>query len=472
MNSKTNLMKVIPVCIIFFMVALKIFLIFNSHLGLNEAVYSYIAEQLPEKLPYKDIFDHKPPLVYYSLALFYSVFGSSVIALHSLAFIFDILLLVIIFIVAKKLYDTKAALFSSAIYFVLSSSVFFDTEVPMTLFGLIGVFLYLSYFNKNKYSYLFFSGVFLAVSVWFKQPGILFFVSILIHQFYLVYKKDLTSKDSLKLVYFVVAGALVFSLPLLSYFIFQVGFENFFFHIIEFNIKFSGSTSRIFQIGKLLKMLVANFGILLAIILTFYKDYFKEKYPYKNRFFFMIILLLILFFIINKEVFFSHLIQLAPFVIILSVSALKIIKNRKINRLITILLIFILLNFSLVHLESVARKVRDNSYNQQDIVVSYINQNLSNASIFADSPVYYVLADKQCDYKVCFLAPSTSSVFSFEDFCNFSKTKDYLVLTHRKKYLGEENLNCIEENFILTKKFDNIDESFVEIWKIKMKTGN
>jgi len=464
-----NKIILIPILVIIFMLSIKLFLLFNSNLGFNEAVYKYIADQINQgKLPYKDIFDHKSPLVYYSLACFFKIFGSSTINMHILALIFDIFLMLTIFLITKKIYNIEIAIYSSALYSVFINFVYYDTEIPMTLFGLLGVFLYLLALEKNKYLYLFFSGILLAISVWFKQPGILFFISVMIHLIFLVYKKQLKFKQAGKNLYFIIAGSFVFSLPLLSYFIYSLGFKTFFYHIITFNIKFSGSTSRILQIGKLFQILIFNFGVLFAIILAFYKNLAKENYPCKNKFFIILLTILLLFFLANKEIFFNHLIQLVPFVILLSVSSLLLIREKKIKKFIIILLIIVMLNFSLITLESVARKVRDKTYKQQEIVVSYIKQNISEkARVFSDSAIYYTLTNFSCSYKVCFLAPSVASVFSFDDFCNYIREIDYLFLTHRKKYLGEKNLKCIEDKFILQKKFDNVDESYVEIWKRK-----
>lgn len=448
------------------MISLKIFLIINSNLGFNEATYKYGADGILEgKLPYKDFFDHKPPLIYYSLAFFFKIFGSSVQNMHILALIFDLALLILIFFIGKKLFNTEAALYSSALYSLLINFIYYDTEIPMAIFGLLGVFLYLYSLEKNKFLLLF-SGIFLALSVWFKQPGILFFIAVLVHIIFLIYKKEMKLKDSIKKLYLIIAGALIVSLPLLSFFIYSVGFKTFFYNIITFNAEFSGSTSRLLQIGKFFKILISQLGILLAIIIFSFKTIIKEKYPHKNKLFIIISILILLFILSNKEIFFSHLIQLLPFVIFLTAFSLIIEKNR-IRKLIILLLIFFMISQAFISLEYVARNVRGDVYEQQKIVVSYLNENVTG-NIFSDSPMYYTLANKTCSYKVCFLAPSVASVFSFDDFCWFSETQDYLALTHRKKYLGEKNLACIENNFTMIKKFDNVDESYVEIWKKKI----
>ena len=88
-------------------------------------------------------------------------------------------------------------------------------------------------------------------------------------------------------------------------------------------------------------------------------------------------------------------------------------------------------------------------------------------SIFADSPVIYFLGNYTNNYRFFYISSSVSSVFNLSDFCEFSNTQDYLILTYRKKFLGEDNLICIDNKFELKKRFEPIGDSFVELWKRK-----
>ena len=92
---------------------------------------------------------------------------------------------------------------------------------------------------------------------------------------------------------------------------------------------------------------------------------------------------------------------------------------------------------------------------------------LINDKIFSANPVYPFLLGKPNSYKVPSLAPSFASVFDLSDFCEKSEEWDYLILSHRKKYIDEEELSCALNNFDLEKSFDNVGESYVEVWKSK-----
>ena len=433
---------------------IKIFLL-NSIVGFNEAAYGNFANSINNgQIPYQDFFDHKPPLLYYTLALFFKIAGYSVFTIHLLALILNLALFFLMFFITKKIFNTEMALLASSLFLIFSPTSL-DTEIPMTFFGLLGIYFYTF---KSKRIYLLLAGIFIAFSIWFKQPGVIFFIAILAHQIYLLIKKESKLKDVFKEVYIILAGILIISIPLLSYFIYISGFENFYFAIIKFNALFDGSTSRILQIGKVIELLL-GFWPMLALIAFSYKDLFKKQIQQISV---ILSIILILFFFSSQEIFINHLYQILPFMIILSMFSLK---DKKIKNLAIIFLILFLLFNSFLLLEKTARIYRDKPQLQDSEIADFIKTNCS--SIFSSDPQYYFTTEKQCTYKICYLAPSVASVFNFSDFCDYAKTQNCLVLSHREKYLGQQAIDCIDNNFILIKRFDNIGESYVDILKKK-----
>lgn len=467
-TKKTNLDKILVAsCILIILISifLKIFLLSNQPLGFDESSEGSIADGINNgKVPYLDFFDHKTPLNHYFLSFIFKIFGESVFSIHLLAFIYFILLLIASFFITKKFFNYKYALIVSAFLCIFISSDL-STEIPMTLFGLLGLFLYsLSFDNKNKLLPIF-SGIFLAISCWFKQPGILFLFVVIIHQIYLILRKKATLKKSFKQLYLILAGFLLVSIPLFSYFIYKVGFSKMYYDLVTFNFLFKGSTPRILQIGKLFSFLL-SFWILFAIIIYSRKNSETEQgsKQISKEICFTTSFILILFFLINKEIFFNHIYQLIPFLFILSMFYLSYIKNKETKNLAILFIILFLFSVLFINLESTARIQQSQDLNKQLEVSSYIDS-LNSTKIFSSEPQYYFLSNITCNYKVCFLAPSVASVFDFSDFCNYSSTLDYLVFSHREKYLGNENIACINKKFSLIKTFDNIGESYIEIWK-------
>ena len=465
---KNNKLLIFASLIFIVLLILKLFLVFNTPLGFNEATYYSIAKSIPQgKLPYLDAFDHKPPLVYYLLTLFLGIFGFSVTSMHVLTLLLDAILAVSVFLLVRGFFSKGLAIIAALISFSLVTNVYYDTELPMAILGLSGFLFYLKSFKSRSALFLFVSGIFLALSVWFKQPGILFFLAILVHQIFLIRSGDRRLRKSLRELYFIIAGAIVISLPIISYFVYKIGWGTLFFHIITFNAKFSGATSRLLQAGKLVKMLVFNLGVFLTIIIFYSKDMLKEKLPRKNRLFLIFLAISLIFFLLNREIFYMHLYSIIPIIAFLTITSLSLLKEEKTKQLVTLIILVVIVGFFFFNLEAVARNYRSGVLEQKNIIIQNVSLQVQNSRIFSDSPVYYVLLNKACEYKVCVLAPSVASVFSFEDFCSFSLTREYLILTNRKNYLGQANLDCIQEHFRLVSKFENVDDSYLEVWAKK-----
>jgi hypothetical protein len=469
--EKSNKIITLLIGIFFFLIIiLEIFNLFIQPMTFDESAISLIANSINHgRHLYLDIFDHKPPLNYYSLSFLFSLFGVSANTTHFLALIYFLILLSIVFLIILKISNYQYAfLFTSILSLSISGGL--TNEVPMTIFGLLGISAYVHHLSNDKDRYMILAGIFIAFSIWFKQPAILFFISIIFHMFFLFYKRHLNLKDLIKKIIFFTLGVLIVSIPLLIFSITNSNFSSFYFSIITFNTLFKGTTSRLLQIGKLFNLMLF-FWPLYAIILFSYKDIkrnMENKFlQYLKQISIILIILFILFLSINKEIFVQHIYPIVPFILFLSVISLKIMENREVKKIILIFLILFLFSITFIQLDSIARNYRDNQLGKQEQVADYI-KSLNSLKIFSTDPQFYFLTNETCDYKVCFIAPSVASVFNFSDFCDYSIKKDYLVLTHRKSFLGQNNLNCIENNFILINNFENVGESYVEIWKNKL----
>ena len=451
------LVVALAIAILVAVLGFKIFFIFSPEVGFDDAGLGYIARGIINgETPYQDLFDHKPPLTYYMLAAFFTAFEDSLQTVHLFAALFGISLLVIIFVITKAILDWKSALLATAF-----SSVFFFTnipamEIPMTLFGLLGFYFYLQYYRQDKPLMLFLTGIFIGISIWFKQPGILFLIAVMAHYGFVCRKNKYTSSKIFKGIALLFIGVLIVSIPLLSYVIYTSGFSNFWYAVVTFNFLFSGSASRIFVIGKLVLLLLSMFGFLIPLLIIK-----PSKKNIMRTFFLTFISIMIMFFLINKEIFEQHLIQIIPFISILAASTYTQSRNQ-IRKICATLSIIFILSSALLFLNTFVRAEN----NQQDVLneIKLEIGSAGNVSVFSDNPIYSFLGHYKNNYRFFYIAPSIASVFDLSDFCEFSDTQDYLILTHRKNFLGPDNLQCIKEKFTLKKKIEPVGESFVEVW--------
>jgi 4-amino-4-deoxy-L-arabinose transferase-like glycosyltransferase len=444
------------------LVLLKVFEACSSPLGFNEGVYANAAKAILQgKSLYTDVFDHKPPLLHYSLALAFRTLGPSILTLHLLALLFDLLLALVLFLAARRFFKLQLALLAPVVFLIFSTPTALDAEVPMTLFGFPGLCLYVLSFERKKPLFLILSGVFLAISVWFKQPGLFFFGAVALHQVYLAIVKEETSKEVILSLGLIVAGALTASLPLLAFFMRPARVDDFIFAVIKFNLRFKGATGRLPVWGRLVELLLA-FWPLLAVILFSYQELLSRHanpiYQKMKEVTLFSTVLLMLSFLSYPEIFLNHMYQILPLLILLALISIQSWQAGDLKRLAQVFFVFFALWRTFCDLGDIAMARRDRMVEQQEQISRFLLSNCSN--LFSTDPQFYFMTGMKCDYKVCFVAPSTASVFSFSDLPSYLTNKDCVVLTWRQRLLGEDNLKFIEKHFTVVRRFDG-----VEVWK-------
>ncbi|MBI2267343.1 MAG: glycosyltransferase family 39 protein [Armatimonadetes bacterium] len=123
---------------------LLMFLLRSVFFGLpllnDEGMYGYVGQRILEgDLPYRDVEDNKPPILYFIYAAALFIFGNvSERGIRIFAALFSAGTLIYLFLLAELLFDRKAALISSTLFAALSSGMSFlgwtaEAEIFMTL---------------------------------------------------------------------------------------------------------------------------------------------------------------------------------------------------------------------------------------------------------------------------------------------------------------------------------------------------
>ena len=142
----------------------------------DEAVYLTVArEMLRGDLLYVDIFDHKPPALYYLTAGFLAVFGQSVATFKVLALVFSIGALIAFYYLARHLLDKRAAILAVAFLSLLITPTWLEgntvnSEILMIFPTCLGMLLG---FQRR----LFLAGCFFGLAFLFKIPAIFDFAA-------------------------------------------------------------------------------------------------------------------------------------------------------------------------------------------------------------------------------------------------------------------------------------------------------
>ena len=115
-------------------------------LHIDEAVYLIIAKKiLKGAVPYLDVWDHKPPMVFWLYAFILKIFGTgNFIPINIVTLLFNLVSTILIFKITKLLTNRTIAGITALIYPILSNVLLFrdainpNTEIYMTPFFLYG----------------------------------------------------------------------------------------------------------------------------------------------------------------------------------------------------------------------------------------------------------------------------------------------------------------------------------------------
>jgi 4-amino-4-deoxy-L-arabinose transferase-like glycosyltransferase len=166
-----------------------------------EAVHSAWKILNGEKI-YVDFFQHHHPLLYYLLAPVIAMLGESsttLVVLRLIFFLLFLLMLLVTYHFSARIFNNKTALICTLL--LCSDQIFVNRaieirpDVPQTLFGLLSLFLLLSYLENKNLKHLISSSLCLAISFLFLQKTI--FLIILTGCLLLinVYKKRVCWRD-------------------------------------------------------------------------------------------------------------------------------------------------------------------------------------------------------------------------------------------------------------------------------------
>ena len=211
--------------------------IINIPLDRDEGIFGYTGQTiLNNGLPYRDVFDHKPPVVFYLNALALLLVPPTSTGIHIFLHTYNFLTLIALFFVARSYTQSNTTgLWVAFLYAIFSSSPVIQgftasTEMflllPMTLSLLFAILAV----SKDKIYFSMLSGICGALTVFTKQTGaliILFIICyLLLAQISVNADRD-TYIKAIKSLAMWGAGFLLISLLIPGYFYFQGNFDEF-----------------------------------------------------------------------------------------------------------------------------------------------------------------------------------------------------------------------------------------------------
>ena len=146
----------------------------------DEGSYLYTGQLILDgKTPYVDFYEMKPPGIFYCYALVALVFGASVEGLHLAAMLANLGTILLLFFLARRLFDGASAVAAAAAYAVLALGVSVSgftgqSEHFVALFAAAGLLVLLRSLESGRRVGLFLGGVLMSAAFLVKTSGMFF----------------------------------------------------------------------------------------------------------------------------------------------------------------------------------------------------------------------------------------------------------------------------------------------------------
>jgi hypothetical protein len=149
----------------------------NIPMTRDEGSYAYLGQLLLEgKRPYVDFYEMKPPGIFYGYAAIIAIFGKTIKGVHFGFAILNMLTAFLVGLIAKKWFDSMAAMAATVAFGILSLGMFAagtaaQSEYLVTFFAMLGIYLTIKAIETEKIWQFILSGLALGMAVMVKQTG-------------------------------------------------------------------------------------------------------------------------------------------------------------------------------------------------------------------------------------------------------------------------------------------------------------
>lgn len=259
------------------------------------------------KVPYKDLFDHKGPLIYFIYGIGYLVSNTSLLGIYLIQSCFWFLSILFAYRTAKLfLSDTSsfiiALLYTTILYSKSGAGGSADEFIVPVI--TISFYYFLSYFNSNYqspkglYKIMLIQGFTFAFAFFVKFSVCVFWAPLILAICYRIYTEKKYKQIVFCFMYFMV-GFIILAFPFLLYFLLNNAFADFIFAYFTFNSMYASTGITIdvvLNIAVRFVKLTSRFYIAFPLVLLglavliFTKKYIKEK-EYKIGIFFSFVFL-------------------------------------------------------------------------------------------------------------------------------------------------------------------------------------
>jgi hypothetical protein len=447
--------KIIPLLLILFIVLIKLPNFFEPHHQVDESIYLTIGQGLREgKTLYKDIFDHKPPLIYWL-----SFFTKDLIQFKILGLFFSLTSAFYFYRISQKLFKSNFLVtFSNLLFIFLSFTPIFEGnsvngELIFITFNLIAINLFLE--QKKDYSFL--VGLFFSLAILTKISA---FSGILTAFLFII----LTFSKKKKISY-LKKGLTGFIFPIVITLIWSLWQGNLletYQSVFIYNLLYVryDLLKIAFPLSVLLSLpvkIIANF------LLTFivYKNYKRNKINKKQLLIFILFINQLFFALLSNRDYKHYFLQIIPSLSFLITDLFRLLKKKKLNLiknhlllLITLALVFKIVdpfknkrfelgNYYQNFYNLIVKKISPTEYANNFNYLVLDNYYLANFFSGKENKTIYLWGDNPSVFSTIKRIPSNKFLTNFHRFDHLSNQEisndliinqpDYLILINSDK---------------------------------------
>ncbi len=263
---------------------LPFFPLFFKLLNRDAGIFLYIAESiLKGALPYKDLWDHKGPVIYYLDALALALGGKyGVWVMHFLLIFFAALFFYKL--ITLKFKEKKVLILTIFFFFLQVSTIFYEyNQVEFVAFFLQSLYVLLFLREESAkeriFSKHFLLGFLAGISFWLRANLIGFFAAGLFFLFIEGLKRRRLAR-SLRFIFAQIAGFLSLSIAIIAFFYSQSALQDFFDQVFFYNLVYSrvGMFDRVSVVFDLFEAFRNGKTVFPAMTGLFLFLYLRKKY--------------------------------------------------------------------------------------------------------------------------------------------------------------------------------------------------
>ena len=446
---RKNAGVILMVIVFLFFVYLLHWNSFSSPWEGDEGEYAYSAWLLSQDIsPYGNSFLQKPPLIVYTYYLSHLVFPFSIWAPRLLAFLFILGTILLLTLIAKKIYGSKIAIFVLWISPIFLSAISFDALPANTerfmLLPLTGLLALAVFYRETKRPLIYlFGGVLAVLAFFYKQIALFPLVIISVYWLFSGYCLHKNIRQVLKNLFFLFLGAVVTAFFSLAYFIFKGTLSDLWEQAFLFNLNYANATWEYFpqMLLRYLKVYLYLFWPALILIPFFLWSKVKRGYLW------LILLVMSLITVMTTSIPHYYLL-LAPFVILLSAEGLDgLLRLLKIEKRSAEMKKFLILVFTVLIVASYSAKVGEQFFLKPIEIPKWLwtqDNNWGEALLMAEKIKEYTKPDEKI-----FIAGSEPQIYYFSErqaATKFNITFPLSLKTSVVEKYQEEAISELENN--------------------------